>query len=1235
MSTVTPSQKPMELLGSQTGVNVIDPSTILTRLWYFDGRFLRADGFRMDQDYVRSLVALSNQAVGHGLVSGFTPSLPGGDRISVTGGLGLAPSGRPVYLPSSVDLSIASLIDRSSGNFNPAVQPAPGTADFSPCPPEPPATDIETASNSTVYLLTVAASEALCGEEEKFGRLCEDACAAESDRSVAVEGVRFQVRPLQLTLPQSQTVPFTALHHRSRVASAYFAAERKAVASTISGSGLKSAVWCAGAPGVGGEELPLAVFDRVGAVTSWLDVWTARREINETNPQRHWSRRFAMRPLDVFWAQVLQFQCQLLALGSRGSDGGGPDDPCAEERVTLQAASSVINSFLARSADELATSRFEARSTISAADIGELGGILPRLAQDRLLELSDLIGKTLTGKAPTATGSLLLDGGLCCLPPAGYLPVDPAREIRAQVRAYMGPGVDLRFCAVRPDYIPEALQEAQHMDRISLTAGLDDPDDIEEVDVLVPDGRIEESRERIDAFQGIVRIGPDGDDPDRASLRLRVIGREQPGDTWSWTMAGHSETRPGLRLADVNLATTDFMRGRDIADAALRERFVNLRESGADFNTRLSTDAARRSLLGLRARAGAADLAAAAADQQEIISLWLDFELQDDLRNVSIGDRVNARIAGTVHAARSDEEDLRDFRYRGDLVVTAFRRQANGAVQVRTSFTGFIDRFLYESGSVQQDDSVPTKGFEMEWTFDQASRGVKQLTMSMDLDKDTRNPRTLTLQLQEVGSPRRISGTLVNVGSLGENEPVVFRLADGSIEETGGALDPGSFGRDMADGVIDVIGSAMIRSGRDANWGLVAERRMLGDSAGGGTSLVRSDHDWVMFHRRRTKVCAGDVIERPLAIRTYRWYHVDVPNMTDEARKRIRTLLASTDPVLRAALIAELDFSLVSNLSFREDGVDLVSSPVAFRADWSARVASKALEAAIVADPPTGDGPVVALGRLNTGLTTIGGLIDMTPLQPPAPVNEIPAEYQSRGTDGVVFTIGSSPVEVDTASALLVRVPMEALDLVASVSGTMTMDRLRSELANFNVEDGDFRLAEYADDNVVNKDEVSAWWGGVRLGASILLGTPKTMTGAVRDRWLGPRGDVMTEILGGSERPVLLDRTTWEIPEADVVMVLGRERDGLRFDDAVLDVVLTAQPDFRRREFQVLEAVLLQTHPTADELRSLAADFGVEIDRIDWTQPMGELGRDVLRVAHETAGYREMVTEVHRRHHER
>ena len=41
----------------------------------------------------------------------------------------------------------------------------------------------------------------------------------------------------------------------------------------------------------------------------------------------------------------------------------------------------------------------------------------------------------------------------------------------------------------RPDFVAHALEEAQHMDRISLTRGLDNTEALEEVDILVPDGR--------------------------------------------------------------------------------------------------------------------------------------------------------------------------------------------------------------------------------------------------------------------------------------------------------------------------------------------------------------------------------------------------------------------------------------------------------------------------------------------------------------------------------------------------------------------------------------------------------------------------------------------------------------------------------------------------------------------------------------------------------------------------
>ena len=54
----------------------------------------------------------------------------------------------------------------------------------------------------------------------------------------------------------------------------------------------------------------------------------------------------------------------------------------------------------------------------------------------------------------------------------------------------MGEGVDLRFCVVRPDYVGHAFEEGQHLDRICLLQGLENPAAKPAVDIFVPDGRI-------------------------------------------------------------------------------------------------------------------------------------------------------------------------------------------------------------------------------------------------------------------------------------------------------------------------------------------------------------------------------------------------------------------------------------------------------------------------------------------------------------------------------------------------------------------------------------------------------------------------------------------------------------------------------------------------------------------------------------------------------------------------
>ena len=63
--------------GTDPGIHVIPVPTPLTRLNYFDGKFLRADDLRTEQDYLRRLTWISNQGLGSGVVFGYDTTAGG------------------------------------------------------------------------------------------------------------------------------------------------------------------------------------------------------------------------------------------------------------------------------------------------------------------------------------------------------------------------------------------------------------------------------------------------------------------------------------------------------------------------------------------------------------------------------------------------------------------------------------------------------------------------------------------------------------------------------------------------------------------------------------------------------------------------------------------------------------------------------------------------------------------------------------------------------------------------------------------------------------------------------------------------------------------------------------------------------------------------------------------------------------------------------------------------------
>ncbi|MCO6454057.1 MAG: hypothetical protein J5I93_01975 [Pirellulaceae bacterium] len=456
-------------------------ATPLTRLNYHDGMLLRSAALQREQQYVRNLSQLSNQAGGAGIVHGFDCSAAGGS-LTIGPGLAIDPSGRVLRLVQPVTVGIDELIRKSRSDQPAAAAGEPAgavPAEFVRCQVRPGEDQPPTLQLRKLYLITVGHAEAACGQSEIYADPCRAACESSSAYAYLLEGVIIRAVPLDVPLAWPQYPELTGKHLRSLVASAWFAWERQRFGPLISRAGLESNAWCQGALELAGGDLAIGLL--ATGSSPFLDIWTVRRERMESPPRHYWAGRLAMRPWNVFLAQVLQFQCQLRhCLSEPPADAG--DDPCrqiVDEAARLMAE--LLPQYAAIS-ERLAGAAERSAGGSASAQI-EAGLQRMRAIQSRLQSLPQ-----------GATGAQwLIECGIVELPSAGYLPVVPGSplSVNQQVRAMLGEGVDLRFCAVRPDFVPHALEAAQHMERISLLAGLHQPDQRPQVDVLVPDGQVQ------------------------------------------------------------------------------------------------------------------------------------------------------------------------------------------------------------------------------------------------------------------------------------------------------------------------------------------------------------------------------------------------------------------------------------------------------------------------------------------------------------------------------------------------------------------------------------------------------------------------------------------------------------------------------------------------------------------------------------------------------------------------
>lgn len=1035
------------LMKQAAGIALIPKPTALTRLNYFDGKFLRAADLQSEQEYHRQLQQMATRAGGSGVVHGFDLQLLAGDQVELGAGLAIDAQGRVLHLPMEAAVQVEELLRRSRGDTVALAGGAKGSVVFTLCETAAVTAVTPVLAGTTLYVLGLSHAEALCGQEDVFGKPCESVCASGTERPQRLEGVVLRALPLQLVspLPQSSAETMQSLHLRSRVASAWFADEARQVESLISGSGLLSSLWCRGAApasGASGDFLPLAVLARAGGHTVFMDAWTARRERVDGPPRRYWQWRMMMRPWDAFLAQVLQFQCQLRDGLSRTPRPD--DDPCADLRKAVVEVGDILTQLdrqYQASSARLAVRDAAAFGTAEAVPISRtlLASAVQRAGSARGTLNSQL--------RLQPTDRLLIRRGIVELPSAGYLPVAPgsAFPVNEQVRRLLGDGVDLRFCVVRPDFVAHALQEAQHMQRISLLRGLDNPQQKEEVDVLVPDGQILSAanpqgagwevrlassaktnlivatRTQREVMTGAARSErqPDGAlsfffaglvetasrDAALAALKTWAGERDNGLEQTLWKSVDlqrssvnniHSTaTAVPTKKARATASTTTTLADptpQELASrfGALREEAVAYRMKALERVANTATTSGIRHFEGLKAAA----LSGVVAKDSDHTALWLALKSETDPFTAAEGSRVDVSMDLSLISPKSSGSQFVDIGIVGaqlivdSRVASGQRLVVQGTLRGAAIIAGLVGTLANAQRGLQF--SVPVI-ISTEPTDEGRSTKVEVDFSALLFDNrgflglDRLGARVLSAQdgkLASVQLQLSAQGVDLDFSSRLTRNEAVLRL--------------GHPMRAASETAIDVIATRESAT----NFSTQARSDLFGQRAPQADAItVRATLDWVLFHRRRNKQCGAAPSAPVLEQRRYELHHLKAK--TEEQLRAARAAVVAGN----AAAIRKLGFAPIGAVAF-EGGRSSIGTPTAeLLQDWQAADPGSRMRFGAIGSQGAaqGEGDALAQARLaGLELTLAQGELDRALENQVLPV--LPA-LGLAGWDGAVFLI--------------------------------------------------------------------------------------------------------------------------------------------------------------------------------------------------------------------------------------
>lgn len=913
MSSIKMSFNGVEVSANSDGQVFIDSSGSLTRLNYFDGKFLRATDLQLEQTALLNQIRLANRAAGGGLIHGFSCTLGGGQQIRISAGLGYDWQGRALLLGQDITLSLSDLLDTSAGiSQQSGIKKVVTDRDFRECEIAGEAPDPENiVTNEQLYLIVISHVEAYCGEEDVFGKICSEACISSTQRSHIVEGIRISAVPLSLTqsLKTSTQVTLTRDHLRSRTVSAYFAQERASIASLISQQGLSANTWCLGAEALGGEGIAIAMLSKTASSIAFLDAWSVRRERMDTPSKQYWAMRMGMRSWQIYLAQILQFQCHLRdRLNSIDPDNPRvATDPCAEEKAMIKTAASDMQklvSYYSKVSARLTQVERLPQADIATLDIDALNASIARL---------QAVG------AASISQQVLIDWGIVELPSAGYLPVvaNSSLSINTQIRQMMGNGVNLRFCAVRADFVHLAIEEAQHMERICLLSGLDNAENRQDVDILVPDGEIDQSH--TEQFQPGFQAHLDST-ATALGMLLHMVA-DAFGDALDKTSARNELVMNSVSAARASTARDTQKRAIDFSD-------INLSVGRLQVGETMSGSARAELLDDNRANSPAFYLAASNASSTHIdgqtittdINFWGEMRSDKDVFKLARNGRAqvtsrflmeasfdyaggnrNIKMDIIIELTISGQVIIEDVKQTGSTKTLSGRFIGDCTLKYTTSQDGERETKV-SSSSLNDTISFAT-------TPNELGSNIEIIIPSPALFGDSDLFNMVYKQTWNAAGECEVLAYVSAKTDKGEQQQ---NFIDGKFIPDTNALKPGNIFYNKSLTALNQIAGALNNSG----FVETASHLLFPPPVSKPDDLrVKGSYPWVVFHRRRAKDC-GDAAaaDSTVSTRRYQIYQLPLANEFD-LEKLIATVESRFDQVIaKAEIVSEAVFSANSQV---------------------------------------------------------------------------------------------------------------------------------------------------------------------------------------------------------------------------------------------------------------------------------------------------------------------------------